>query len=159
MQLRTGCLSLHDGVVPSRLFGLGTRRILAVALHSMITDAPAILLIDEFEHGPEPHRIRRLLRQLAAMNGLQVIMTTHSPVVVHEIASEALTVIRASDQEVTAQTVPTHELQKPSAKRGKPAGTTDSRLRRSHGSRHHPIPRRPLGSRRHPHGLHRSPRH
>lgn len=112
MQLRTGCLSLHDGVVPSRLFGLGTRRILGVALQSMITDAPAILLIDEFEHGLEPHRIRRLLRKLATMTGVQVIMTTHSPVVVHEIASEALTVIRANDQEVTAQTVPTHELQK-----------------------------------------------
>lgn len=67
------------------------------------------MLIDEVEHGLDPHRIRRLLRNLkdsvhsrdedessavAARPG-QVLVTTHSPVAVRELSPEELRVTRS----------------------------------------------------------------
>lgn len=103
MQLRAGCLTLHDAVVPSRLFGLGTRRILALALQGAVTATPGIALIDEFEHGLEPHRIRRLLRTLKTFAATQIFMTTHSPVCVHELAAEGLCIVRSKDHVTTVK--------------------------------------------------------
>lgn len=112
MQLRAGCLALHDAAVPARLFGLGTRRILTIALQEILTDTPGIALIDEFEHGLEPHRIRRLLRKFGTLTGIQTFMTTHSPVVVHELAPTALCIVRSNDHTTTVQTVPEEHLRK-----------------------------------------------
>lgn len=94
MQLRAGCLTLHDDAVPARLFGLGTRRILTLALQELTTSRPSITLIDEFEHGLEPHRIRRLLRRSVTTPHGQLFLTTHSPVVIHELAPHALSIVR-----------------------------------------------------------------
>jgi hypothetical protein len=111
MHLRAGCLTLHDSVVPSRLFGLGTRRILALALQELVMTTPAIALIDEFEHGLEPHRIRRLLRKLQGFTTIQTFMTTHSAVCVHELAT-ALCIVRSKDNVTTVQHVPDEHLRK-----------------------------------------------
>ena len=112
MHLRAGCLTLHDTVVPSRLFGLGTRRILALALQGLVIATPAIALIDEFEHGLEPHRIRRLLRKLQTLPTIQTFMTTHSPVCVHELASTSLCIVRSNNNVTTVQIVPDEDLRK-----------------------------------------------
>lgn len=112
MHLRAGCLTLHDSVVPSRLFGLGTRRILALALQELVLTTPAIALIDEFEHGLEPHRIRRLLRKLQSFPAIQTFMTTHSAVCVHELASTALCIVRSNNNITTVQHVPDEHLRK-----------------------------------------------
>lgn len=101
MQLRAGCLTLHDAVVPSRLFGLGTRRVLALALQELVMTTPGIALIDEFEHGLEPHRIRRLLRKLQTFETIQTFMTTHSPVCVQELQPSALCIVRNDNHYVT----------------------------------------------------------
>src|SRR2546427_333495 len=50
-----------------------------------------VSLIDEIEHGLEPHRIARLLKHLKGLaqdqtKPQQVFMTTHSPVVIRELA-------------------------------------------------------------------------
>lgn len=87
-----GALSLHDSHgVPTRQIGLGSRRLASLAIQSVGLGGEAILLIDEVEHGLEPHRIRRLLRQVEEgrrdkptsasdeKGRGQVIMTTHSP--------------------------------------------------------------------------------
>ena len=88
LSVAAGALSLHDGSVPARRAGLGTRRLLAVAMQREAAAQAGLTIVDEFEHGLEPHRIRRLLRVLrgrepataSALTG-QLLMTTHSPTV------------------------------------------------------------------------------
>jgi putative ATP-dependent endonuclease of OLD family len=96
-----GSLSLHDGPVPLRRAGLGTRRLLAVAMQRRAAGDGGVTLIDEFEHGLEPHRIRRLLRKLRGVppeepTGTygQLVLTTHAPVVVSELRPAEVVVVR-----------------------------------------------------------------
>lgn len=111
MQVRAGCLTLHDDVVPSRLFGLGSKRLLTLVLQEIVTSAPGITLVDEFEHGLEPHRIRRLLRKLRDTNG-QTILTTHSPVCIHELAPDSLQIVRSANNTTTVQGITDGALRK-----------------------------------------------
>ncbi len=121
ISVTAGALSLHDGYVPVRGAGLGTRRLVALAIQKAIVPDGAILLIDEVEHGLEPHRIRRLLRHLrGTMPGGdeqtdhhrhgQVIMTTHSPIVVQELDTDEVRVVR-SENGVTRTFTPSADLQ------------------------------------------------
>jgi putative ATP-dependent endonuclease of the OLD family len=95
----TGALALHDSNrVPVRGCGLGSRRLIGLAIQHEGLGADSILLIDEIEHGLEPHRIRRVIKRICedrlpsdVPNGTtlssgrkptskgQVITTTHSP--------------------------------------------------------------------------------
>jgi putative ATP-dependent endonuclease of OLD family len=59
----------------------------------------SVALIDEIEHGLEPHRISRLLSHLKTEKDeeeakAQVFMTTHSPVVLQELSVAELNVVR-----------------------------------------------------------------
>jgi len=95
-----GGLSLHDGEIPLRRAGLGTRRLLAMAMQRSMAKAGGLTLIDEVEHGLEPHRIRHLVRVLRnndETTGGQVLMTTHSPIVLGELNSDDLRVVRHKD--------------------------------------------------------------
>lgn len=114
LSVAAGALSLHDGKVPARRAGLGTRRLLAVAMQREAATQSGLTLVDEFEHGLEPHRIRRLLRVLRGRapegDGLgkgQLLLTTHSPTVLHELeAAEVAVTRRAEDGTVTVQSMP-----------------------------------------------------
>ena len=114
LSVAAGALSLHDGKVPTRRAGLGTRRLLAVAMQREAAAQSGLTVVDEFEHGLEPHRIRRLLRVLRGRapegDGLaqgQLILTTHSPTVLEELKScEVAVTRRAPDGEVTVQFLP-----------------------------------------------------
>ncbi len=97
--LSANSISLHDGGVPLRLSGLGTRRLATLAIQKSAVSAGAIVLVDEIEHGLEPHRIVAAVSQLkadqqsAATSGRpigQVFMTTHSDVVLPEITASEL---------------------------------------------------------------------
>jgi putative ATP-dependent endonuclease of the OLD family len=96
----TGTISLHDeGGVPLRGLGLGSTRLLIAGLQRCAAEQASIILIDELEHGLEPHRIIRLLDALGAKEKsppLQVFMTTHSPVAVRELSGDQLFVVRRS---------------------------------------------------------------
>lgn len=105
IDVRSGGLSLHDGAIPVRRAGLGTRRLLTMALQRELMKAGGIALIDEVEHGLEPHRLRRLLRSLRGESGSehpsdaedgQVLMTTHSAVVVEELGSTSMQIVRSN---------------------------------------------------------------
>lgn len=81
-------ISLHEGNVPLRAAGLGTRRLVTLAIQQTGLGAKSIVLVDEIEHGLEPHRIRQVLKKICddhrqsitrPMREGQVIMTTHSP--------------------------------------------------------------------------------
>jgi putative ATP-dependent endonuclease of the OLD family len=114
LSVAAGALSLHDGKVPTRRAGLGTRRLLAVAMQREAASQSGLTIVDEFEQGLEPHRIRRLLRVLRGRppegQGLakgQLIITTHSPTVLHELESaEVVITRRAADGTVTVNSVP-----------------------------------------------------
>jgi len=98
----SGIISLMDGKIPFSQAGLGSRKLLALAIEHHMLQQGSITLIDEIETGLEPHRLRRLLRFLRpSQNGRfksgQVIMTTHSPVVIEELRANELRVVRVRD--------------------------------------------------------------
>jgi putative ATP-dependent endonuclease of OLD family len=95
-----GTIALHnaDGV-PLRNLGLGSARLLVAALQLEAGQTGTIAIIDEIEHGLEPHRIMRLLHTLGAKrlaSEAQVFITTHSPVVVRELSAGQIAVVRRS---------------------------------------------------------------
>ena len=97
-----GTISLHneDGV-PLRGLGIGSTRLLVAGLQRKAAAQSSIILIDELEHGLEPHRIIRLLGSLGAKETpppLQVFMTTHSPVSLRELSGNQLFVILGAAQ-------------------------------------------------------------
>lgn len=114
LSVAAGALSLHDGKVPTRRAGLGTRRLLAVAMQREVATQSGLTIVDEFEHGLEPHRIRRLLRVLRGREPEgerlakgQLILTTHSPTVLHELeAAEVAVTRRTADGTVTVRSLP-----------------------------------------------------
>jgi len=101
--LSAGAIALHDGAVPLRLAGLGTRRLASLAIQKSAIKEGAIVLIDEIEHGLEPHRIVGSVAQLksdqAAMKLLgepigQVLLTTHSEAALGECGVESVNVVQ-----------------------------------------------------------------
>jgi putative ATP-dependent endonuclease of the OLD family len=103
-----GSLGLHQGPIPVRAAGLGSRRLAALAVQRASFREGAIVLVDEVETGLEPHRLRHLLRKLRADSTGQVLMTTHSPVAIVELTCGELGVVRATDGTTTVQRVPDH---------------------------------------------------
>ncbi len=100
-----GGMSLHDGEVPVRRAGLGTRRVLAMAMQYRVARDGGLTLIDEVESGLEPHRIRRLLQVLRRR---RTILTTHAPVVLQELRACEVRIARSSDGKTTIEPVPEH---------------------------------------------------
>lgn len=97
-----GTISLHDeDGVPLRGLGVGSTRLLVAGLQRKAAAQATIIMIDELEHGLEPHRIIRLLGSLGAKDTtppLQVFMTTHSPVALRELSGNQLFVTRAAPE-------------------------------------------------------------
>ncbi|OAN53514.1 ATP-dependent nuclease [Sphingobium sp. TCM1] len=93
-----GTISLHGGDgVPLRGLGLGSVRLLVAGLQRHVAGEAPMILIDELEHGLEPHRIIRLLAELGAKETnppLQAFVTSHSPVAVRELSIQQLHVVR-----------------------------------------------------------------
>ncbi|OFV96860.1 MAG: ATP-dependent endonuclease [Acidobacteria bacterium RIFCSPLOWO2_12_FULL_54_10] len=95
-----GTISLHNEEgIPLRGLGVGSTRLLIAGLQRKASEQATIVLIDELEHGLEPHRIVRLLDSLGAKETdppLQVFMSTHSPVALRELSGSQLFVMRPS---------------------------------------------------------------
>jgi putative ATP-dependent endonuclease of OLD family len=93
-----GTISLHSGDgIPLRGLGVGSTRLLIAGLQRRAAQQSTVILVDELEHGLEPHRIIRLLGSLGAKEKqapLQVFMTTHSPVALRELSGNQLFVVR-----------------------------------------------------------------
>lgn len=106
--LSSGSIALHDDGVPLRLAGLGTRRLATLAIQKSAIAEGAIILIDEIEHGLEPHRIIGAISQLKSAQSTaveahapvgQVLMTTHSDIALGESGSDGLYVVQTSRPE------------------------------------------------------------
>ena len=109
-----GTISLHDeDGIPLRGLGTGSARLLVAGLQRKAASRSTIILIDELEHGLEPHRIIRLLGSLGTKEReppLQAFMTTHSPVALRELSGSQLFITRSAGNK--------HEVL--------PVGTTDT---------------------------------
>jgi len=96
-----GTISLHDEHgVPLKGLGLGSKRLLVAGLQRAAAATIPIVLVDEIEHGLEPHRVIRLIDALGAKEAkppLQVFLTTHSPVAVRELGASQLYVVRTTN--------------------------------------------------------------
>lgn len=101
VSMTAGTISLHDeSGVPLRRLGTGSTRLMISGLQQKSATESSILLVDELEHGLEPHRIIRFLDNLGAKrkySPLQVFLTSHSPVAVRELSVEQLSIVRKSD--------------------------------------------------------------
>ena len=118
---RSGSISLHDGLVPVQMAGLGTKRITTLAIQRVSVKEGAIALVDEIEHGIEPFRIRQLIQEFKKMSnyrpitneesGLsstigQAVITTHSPIALVEFDASELRITRSEDGVTTLTQVP-----------------------------------------------------
>lgn len=108
-----GTISLHDeSGVPLRGLGVGSTRLLIAGLQRKAAAQSSILLVDELEHGLEPHRIIRFLGSLGAKEKappLQVFMTTHSPIALRELSGSQLIVLRETGGKHVATNVGTQD--------------------------------------------------
>ena len=103
-------LSLHDGDIPTRLAGLGSRRLLALSIQHSCIQSGSFLLVDEVEQALEPHRLRhviRILRPPEPDDGTsnQTFMTTHSSISIVELNAFELCVVRSANGHTTVQQV------------------------------------------------------
>jgi putative ATP-dependent endonuclease of OLD family len=97
VNVKLGGLALHDGDVPLRRLGLGSRRMLICALQTQALKQPHVTLFDEVEIGLEPSRIARLLKSIQDDTSGQYFLTTHSPVVLRELTVSDLYVVHSDD--------------------------------------------------------------
>ncbi|MCB4767290.1 AAA family ATPase [Ancylobacter sp. Lp-2] len=93
-----GTVALHgENGVPLRALGVGSTRLLVAGLQRKAAKESSVLLVDELEHGLEPHRIIRLLGSIGAKETpppIQAFVTTHSPVALRELRGDQLWVVR-----------------------------------------------------------------
>lgn len=95
VNVRIGGLALHDGEMPLRQLGLGSKRMLTTGVQKDNIRVPHITLFDEVEIGLEPHRIARLLHHLQQDTTGQYFLTTHSPVVLRELSVGDLHIVHS----------------------------------------------------------------
>jgi putative ATP-dependent endonuclease of the OLD family len=67
VSVSAGTISLHNaGGIPLKGMGIGSTRLLIAGLQKEAAAGSAIVLVDEVEHGLEPHRIIQFLNALGA---------------------------------------------------------------------------------------------
>lgn len=91
---------LHDDLVPLRLKGKGSKRLISVAIQTELAKN-GILLVDEIEQGLEPDRVKHLVRTLCCNTNEQTFLTTHSQQVVEELEPENIFVVNEANGVVT----------------------------------------------------------
>jgi putative ATP-dependent endonuclease of OLD family len=97
ISIRIGGLTLHDGDIPLRQLGLGSKRMLLCGIQQESLEDQHITLFDEVEYGLEPHRIARLIRHIKDDEKGQYFLTTHSPTVLRELTVAQLYVLHKED--------------------------------------------------------------
>ncbi len=118
--ITSGGIVLHDGDLPLRTLGTGSSRLIVSALQHNASGSH-IALVDEIEHGLEPHRIARLLKYLlappvddddhqpATASGTaiapQIFLTTHSEVVIRELRAQDIHAVRSLNGETKVRSV------------------------------------------------------
>jgi len=91
---------LHDDLVPLRLKGKGSKRLISIAIQTELSK-DGILLVDEIEQGLEPDRVKHLVRTLRCHTNEQTFLTTHSQQVVEELDPENIFIVSSNDGKIT----------------------------------------------------------
>jgi putative ATP-dependent endonuclease of the OLD family len=103
VSIGAGTISLHEGKIPLRGYGMGTKRLTSLAIQQSGVGLNPIALIDEIEHGLEPHRVRQLLKKLCSNMTSggnecgQVMMTTHSPTPIMHLPVDNLRFVKSNN--------------------------------------------------------------
>jgi hypothetical protein len=75
-------LEYENGLkVPSWLASDGTLRLLALSLLAYLPDTQGVFLVEEPENGIHPRAVETVFQSLSSVYGAQVLLATHSPVV------------------------------------------------------------------------------
>jgi catechol 2,3-dioxygenase-like lactoylglutathione lyase family enzyme len=99
-------LALYEDAVPLTSYGLGSRRLASLAVQQLAAGSRSVAVVDELESGLEPHRAVRLLNYLLLDDGYsQVIVTTHSPVIVEQAKVENLATVQSHAGSVTVSSL------------------------------------------------------
>lgn len=102
LYIKGGRTCLHDENVPLRLKGKGTKRLISMAIQTILVQYGGIILIDEVEQGLEPDRVRNLIRSLKKNNLGQIFISTHSCEVITELEVDDLMMISNDEGNVKA---------------------------------------------------------
>lgn len=95
-------LALYEGEIPLTNYGFGSRRLASLAIQQLAAGDKSIAIVDELEAGLEPHRVVKLLSNLAKGEMYsQVLVTTHSAVVVEQADLAGLCAVQNSGGEVS----------------------------------------------------------
>lgn len=95
LDYRTG---LH---APSWLVSDGTLRMLALTILAYIPGLEGIFLIEEPENGIHPRAVETVLQSLSSVYGAQVLLATHSPVILSLTEPEQVLCFNRTDQGMT----------------------------------------------------------
>lgn len=89
--------------IPSWMLSEGTRRMTAIFALLARRPGPSLLCIEEVENGLDPLSVRKVLHYLqdASRRGIQVILTTHSPWLLDDVALEDVLVVRRTEGNTT----------------------------------------------------------
>lgn len=74
--------------VPSWMASDGTLRLLALTLPAYLPDLAGIFLIEEPENGVHPRAVEAMFQSLSSVYGAQVLLATHSPVILGIVDAE-----------------------------------------------------------------------
>jgi len=107
--------------IPGWMLSEGTRRITAILALLLSDPPPPLICIEEIENGLDPWTIKFMLEELAsaAVGGVQIIVTTHSPFLLNQVPLEnVLLVDRSGDRMRAAPCKTADDLQTVSAHMG-----------------------------------------
>ncbi|MGV8131096.1 MAG: ATP-dependent nuclease, partial [Candidatus Pacearchaeota archaeon] len=100
LAMKDSKVSLHEGKIPFRLKGKGSKRLASIAIQSAIASVGGIILIDEIEQGLEPDRVQNLVSVLKEKNEGQIFITTHSRDVMVELDASNLFLFRKGKRSI-----------------------------------------------------------
>lgn len=84
-------LKYQNGLIcPQWLASDGTLRMLALTLPAFLPDYSGITMVEEPENGVHPKALEVILRALSTIPDAQVLVATHSPLVVQQVGKSAL---------------------------------------------------------------------
>lgn len=75
---------------PSWVLSDGTLRMMALTLPAFLPPDPAVYMVEEPENGVHPKALEIILRSLSSVPGAQVLLATHSPLVVQQCGVKSL---------------------------------------------------------------------
>lgn len=89
----------YDGeyTVSSSGLSAGTLRILALTILPYLSNPPGIVCLEEPENGVHPRAIESILESLSSLYDSQVLLSTHSPIVLASTALPSVIVMQSEE--------------------------------------------------------------